>query len=201
MPRWARHSPERLVFWSTESGVYQVHVWDRTSGERRFYSPRGREWTVRLHECLDRNGEHQVVLRLTAEDILYRLERLPDPHDRRGVLVRLTGSGLGCPTWPKCDANSLTTHGELGLHGAIEFGNRLLTFVLTAVVAACLVAVWRQRPVRPGMRALAVAVFLGIPAQAVIGGITVLTGLNPWTVMGHLLLSMVLIGLATLKLR
>ena len=82
------------------------------------------------------------------------------------------------------------------MHGVIEFGNRLLTFALTAVVAACLVAVWRARPVRPGMRRLATLVFLGIPAQAVLGGITVLTGLNPWTVMAHFLLSMVLIALA-----
>jgi heme a synthase len=68
--------------------------------------------------------------------------------------------------------------------------------VLGAVVLAVLVAVWRQRPVRRGMRTLALLGFLGIPAQAVLGGITVLTGLNPWTVMGHFLLSMVLIGLA-----
>jgi cytochrome c oxidase assembly protein subunit 15 len=113
-----------------------------------------------------------------------------------GGAVRLTASGLGCPTWPRCTATSYTPTAEYAVHGVIEFGNRLLTFVLTAVVAACLVAVWRQRPVRPGMRALATAVFLGIPAQALLGGVTVLTGLNPWTVMAHFLLSMVLIALA-----
>ena len=113
-----------------------------------------------------------------------------------GGAVRLTASGLGCPTWPRCTETSYTPTAEYAVHGVIEFGNRLLTFVLTAVVAACLVAVWRQRPVRPGMRALAAAVFLGIPAQALLGGVTVLTGLNPWTVMAHLLLSMVLIALA-----
>ena len=113
-----------------------------------------------------------------------------------GGAVRLTASGLGCPTWPSCTEDSYTPTAEYAAHGLIEFGNRLLTFVLTAVVAACLVAVWRQRPVRPGMRRLALLVFLGIPAQAVLGGITVLTGLNPWTVMGHFLLSMVLIALA-----
>ena len=113
-----------------------------------------------------------------------------------GGAVRLTASGLGCPTWPRCTSTSYTPTAEYAVHGVIEFGNRLLTFVLTAIVAACLVAVWRQRPVRPGMRALATAVFLGIPAQALLGGVTVLTGLNPWTVMAHFLLSMVLIALA-----
>ena len=113
-----------------------------------------------------------------------------------GGAVRLTSSGLGCPTWPRCTETSYTPTAEYAVHGVIEFGNRLLTFVLTAVVAACLVAVWRQRPVRPGMRRLAVLVFLGIPAQAALGGVTVLTGLNPWTVMAHFLLSMVLIALA-----
>ena len=113
-----------------------------------------------------------------------------------GGAVRLTASGLGCPTWPRCTETSYTPTAEYAVHGVIEFGNRLLTFALTAVVAACLVAVWRARPVRPGMRRLATLVFLGIPAQAVLGGITVLTGLNPWTVMTHFLVSMVLIAMA-----
>jgi cytochrome c oxidase assembly protein subunit 15 len=114
-----------------------------------------------------------------------------------GGAVRLTSSGLGCPTWPRCTETSYTPTAEYAAHGLIEFGNRLLTFVLLAIVVATTVAVWRQRPVRPGMRRLAVLVLLGIPAQAVLGGITVLTGLNPWTVMGHFLVSSVLIGLAT----
>jgi cytochrome c oxidase assembly protein subunit 15 len=113
-----------------------------------------------------------------------------------GGAVRLTASGLGCPTWPRCTDSSYTPTAEYAVHGVIEFGNRLLTFVLTAVVVAGLVAVWRQRPVRPGMRRLAVLLFLGIPAQALLGGVTVLTGLNPWTVMAHFLVSMVLIALA-----
>ncbi len=113
-----------------------------------------------------------------------------------GGAVRLTASGLGCPTWPRCTATTYTPTPEYAVHGVIEFGNRLLTFALTAVVLACLVAVWRQRPVRPGMRLLAGLVFVGIPAQAVLGGVTVLTGLNPWSVMAHFLLSMVLIALA-----
>ncbi len=113
-----------------------------------------------------------------------------------GGAVRLTASGLGCPTWPRCTATTYTPTPEYAVHGVIEFGNRLLTFALTAVVLACLVAVWRQRPVRPGMRLLASLVFVGIPAQALLGGVTVLTGLNPWSVMAHFLLSMVLIALA-----
>ena len=113
-----------------------------------------------------------------------------------GGAVRLTSSGLGCPTWPRCTESSYTPTAEYAAHGLIEFGNRLLTFVLLAVVLATTVAVWRSRPVRPGMRRLAALILLGIPAQAVLGGITVLTGLNPWTVMGHFLVSAGLIALA-----
>ncbi len=113
-----------------------------------------------------------------------------------GGAVRLTASGLGCPTWPRCTDDTLTPTAEYAVHGVIEFGNRLLTFVLTAVVLACLVAVFRQRPRRDGMRTLAVLVFLGIPAQALLGGVTVLTGLNPWSVMAHFLLSMLILSLA-----
>jgi cytochrome c oxidase assembly protein subunit 15 len=113
-----------------------------------------------------------------------------------GAAVRLTSSGLGCPTWPRCTESTYTPTAASAAHGLIEFGNRLLTFVLTAVVVATLVAVVRQRPRRRPLVRLAALLVLGIPAQAVLGGITVLTGLNPWTVMGHFLLSMVLIGLA-----
>nr|WP_196791014.1 COX15/CtaA family protein [Motilibacter aurantiacus] len=115
-----------------------------------------------------------------------------------GGAVRLTASGLGCPTWPKCGEESYVTHGELGIHGAIEFGNRLLTFVLAFVAVLTLIAAVRARPRRSGPVRIALALFLGIPLQAVIGGITVLTKLNPWVVMLHFLLSMVLVGLATL---
>jgi len=124
-----------------------------------------------------------------------------------GGAVRLTGSGLGCPTWPRCteaDAErpgSFVPHGELGAHGVIEFANRLLTFALIAVAVATLVAVWRMRPRRPTLRRLASALALGIPAQAVVGGITVLTNLNPWVVALHLVLSMVLVSLAVVLVR
>ena len=112
-----------------------------------------------------------------------------------GGLVRLTGSGLGCPTWPRCTDDSFVTTPELAVHGAIEFGNRLLTFVLTAIAIATVVTVWRSS--RRDLRPLAVLSFLGIPAQALLGGITVLTELNPWTVAAHFLLSMVLVAVAT----
>ncbi|MGY1761878.1 heme A synthase [Geodermatophilus sp. SYSU D00779] len=112
-----------------------------------------------------------------------------------GGVVRLTGSGLGCPTWPRCTEESFVTTPELAGHGVIEFGNRLLTFVLTAVAVALLVAVFRSP--RRDLRPLAVLAFLGIPAQAAIGGVTVLTGLNPWTVAVHFLVSVVLTAVAT----
>jgi len=112
-----------------------------------------------------------------------------------GGAVRLTGSGLGCPTWPECTDGSLTPTAELAGHGVIEFGNRLLTYVLTAVAIATVVAVFRS--VRRDLRRLAVLSFLGIPAQALLGGVTVLTGLNPWLVAAHFLLSSVLVALAT----
>ena len=112
-----------------------------------------------------------------------------------GGVVRLTGSGLGCPTWPRCTEESFVTTPELAGHGVIEFGNRLLTFVLTAVAVALLVAVFRSA--RRDLRPLAVLGFLGIPAQAAIGGVTVLTGLNPWTVAVHFLVSVVLTAVAT----
>jgi cytochrome c oxidase assembly protein subunit 15 len=124
-----------------------------------------------------------------------------------GAAVRLTGSGLGCPTWPRCTEaspdrpGSFVPHGELGMHGVIEFGNRLLTFVLVAVAILTFVAAWRLRPRRSSLRRLALLLALGIPAQAVIGGVTVLTDLNPWIVAGHLLVSMALISLAVLMIR
>lgn len=117
-----------------------------------------------------------------------------------GGAVRLTSSGLGCPTWPRCTENSFVVQGELGWHGAVEFGNRMLTWVLAAVAIATWVAVMRYRPRRSSLRRLATVLALGIPAQALLGGLTVLTDLNPWTVSFHLLLSMAMIGVAVLFL-
>jgi heme a synthase len=116
-----------------------------------------------------------------------------------GGAVRLTGSGLGCPTWPRCTDESFTPHGALELHSAIEFGNRMLTFVLVAVALATLVVAWQSG--RRDLRRIALALALGIPAQAVIGGITVLTELNPWVVSFHLLCSLAIVGLSVVFLR
>jgi heme a synthase len=113
-----------------------------------------------------------------------------------GGAVRLTGSGLGCPTWPRCTDESFVATPELAGHGAIEFGNRLLTFVLAAVAVATVVAVFRSA--RRDLRRLAVLSLLGIPAQALLGGVTVLTGLNPWTVAAHFLVSSALVAVTTL---
>ena len=112
-----------------------------------------------------------------------------------GGLVRLTASGLGCPTWPRCTDESWTNTPEMGVHGYIEFGNRLLTFVLVAVAVLTFLAVWRIRRRHRDLFVLGLVMGLGIPVQAVIGGVTVLTGLNPWVVGIHFLVSAVLIAL------
>jgi cytochrome c oxidase assembly protein subunit 15 len=111
-----------------------------------------------------------------------------------GGAVRLTGSGLGCPTWPRCTDDALTPYGALDVHAAIEFGNRMLTFVLVAVAILTFVVSYRSG--RRDLTRLAVAMGLGIPAQALIGGVTVLTHLNPWVVSFHLLCSLAIVCLA-----
>jgi len=116
-----------------------------------------------------------------------------------GGVVRLTGSGLGCPTWPRCSGRSFVPHRALGIHSAIEFSNRMLTFVVAAVAIATFVLAWRYG--RPAVLRLAFFLALGVPAQAVIGGITVLTDLNPWVVSLHLLVSLALVGLAVTLVR
>ena len=113
-----------------------------------------------------------------------------------GGAVRLTASGLGCPTFPRCTDQSLVVTREMGAHGVIEFGNRMLTFVLSAAVAAALVTAWRAG--RRDLLRPALLLFLGIVVQAALGGVTVLTGLNPLTVMAHFLVSMGLIAVAVL---
>ena len=114
-----------------------------------------------------------------------------------GGLVRLTGSGLGCPTWPRCTDNSFVPHAELGVHGIIEFGNRMLTYVLIAVVIATVVVVWRWAGTIRSLRWHAGLIAAGVPFQGVIGGISVLTELNPWVVGLHLVFSMVLVSACT----
>ncbi len=112
-----------------------------------------------------------------------------------GGLVRVTGSGLGCPTWPECVDGSITPTIEQpeGIHKYIEFGNRTLTSVLVVLAAATVLAVWRWAP-RRAMKSGAVAVLGGVFAQAALGGATVRLGLNPATVAAHFLLSMALVA-------
>ncbi len=113
-----------------------------------------------------------------------------------GGAVRLTGSGLGCPTWPRCTAESFVTTPEMGIHGIIEFGNRLLTFVLVIIAIGMFVLVLRIRRERRDLFVLALLIGLYVPIQAIIGGITVLTGLNPYVVGLHYLASVVLVSLS-----
>lgn len=118
-----------------------------------------------------------------------------------GGAVRLTGSGLGCPTWPECTPGSYTPKPyqvEEQVKVWIEFGNRLLTFVLVLAAITVLLSVFAAG--RKDLRGLALGQILGIFGQGVLGGITVLTGLHPATVGAHFLLSIVLItGAASLR--
>ncbi len=115
-----------------------------------------------------------------------------------GGVVRLTDSGLGCPTWPRCIGSSYVTTPAAGYHGIIEFGNRTLPYPLVALAAAALLLARL-----PGNRTrrrvrLAWLVLATIPLQAVVGGISVLTHLDPWVVSAHFLLSMAVIAVAYL---
>ncbi|WP_448004747.1 COX15/CtaA family protein [Agromyces bauzanensis] len=141
-------------------------------------------------------------------------EWLPDRIDRRvrvvawlsfiaqttiiatGGAVRLTGSGLGCPTWPTCTADSLVPTDELSYHSLIEFGNRLMTGVVGIVALLLVVFVWRIRAVRRDLFTLSLVVVAGVVAQAIVGGITVWTGLNPFIVGFHYVSSLVLVCVA-----
>lgn len=111
-----------------------------------------------------------------------------------GGAVRLTGSGLGCPTWPTCTPGSLVPTAELSWHSAIEFGNRMMTGVLGIIAIAVLVLLWRWRSSRKDLFILANTVLFGIIAQAIVGGITVWTGLNPAIVGFHYLASATLVS-------
>ncbi|MEU0834310.1 COX15/CtaA family protein [Streptomyces sp. NPDC056231] len=113
-----------------------------------------------------------------------------------GGAVRLTGSGLGCPTWPKCTDESLTATSAMGFHGAIEFGNRMLTYVLCAAVGWAIIAARSAQPWRRSLTRLGWAQFWVVMGNAVLGGIVVLVGLNPYTVAAHFLLSTALLTVA-----
>ena len=142
----------------------------------------------RLPVAVDKSVRRLAVLSLIGQTVLVVT----------GGAVRLTASGLGCPTWPRCTEASLVNTPEAGIHGVIEFGNRLLTFALAAVAVLMLVYLWNLRKERRDLFLLAVGLLASIPAQAVIGGISVLTQLNPWVVGLHFLVSMGLVVVATL---
>jgi len=108
-----------------------------------------------------------------------------------GAAVRVTGSGLGCPNWPRCHGTQLTP--QLSSHALIEFGNRLLTGVVIIPCLAAAVLAWRRRPFRRDIALVAALLPLAVLGQAVLGGLTVIYGLSPGWVIGHFLLSMVLL--------
>jgi cytochrome c oxidase assembly protein subunit 15 len=120
-----------------------------------------------------------------------------------GGIVRLTGSGLGCSTWPECQPGSFTPvrTPESAYHDLVEFGNRTLTGVVGILALLAVWVVVTTWPRRRRLRNVAYGVLGGVAAQAIVGGITVRTGLNPWTVMFHFLLSMVLVSLSTALVR
>ncbi len=117
-----------------------------------------------------------------------------------GGAVRVTGSGLGCSEWPRCTPDSMVATPEMGIHGAIEFGNRLLTFVLAGIALALVIVLWKQRHHFRMIIALAIGLMMTIPIQAVLGGFTVWSGLNPWVVAGHFLVSAIMVAVATMML-
>lgn len=114
-----------------------------------------------------------------------------------GVVVRVTGSGLGCPTWPTCTADSLVATPELGIHGVIEFANRTVTGLLIAAVGWAIVAARLQRPRDRMLTRLAWSMFWLVVANAIAGGVTVWVDLNPWVVALHFVLAMGLLACAT----
>jgi cytochrome c oxidase assembly protein subunit 15 len=117
-----------------------------------------------------------------------------------GAIVRVTASGLGCPTWPQCFPGSFTpvAHAEVPrLHQAVEFGNRMITFAVVITAALAVLAVIRARR-RPEVLVYAWLMPASTVLQAVIGGVTVLTGLAWWTVSIHLLASMTMVWLSVL---
>lgn len=115
-----------------------------------------------------------------------------------GGVVRVTGSGLGCPTWPACETGSLTTTPALGIHGLIEFGNRLFTGVLILAVGWAIVAARLQTPRNRTLTRLAWSQFWLVVANSIAGGISVLTGLNPYVVALHFVMATALLTTTTL---
>jgi cytochrome c oxidase assembly protein subunit 15 len=115
-----------------------------------------------------------------------------------GGVVRVTGSGLGCPTWPTCEGSSIAPIPAMGIHAIIEFGNRMLTTVLIGAVGWAIVAARLQKHRDRMLTRLAWSMFWLVVINAIAGGITVLMQLNPWVVALHFLLAMGLLATATL---
>lgn len=113
-----------------------------------------------------------------------------------GAVVRVTGSGLGCPTWPSCVDGSLGPTPEMGIHGVIEFGNRLLTWVLCIAVGIVIVVSRCQRPLRRDVLRMAWLQFWIVVLNAVVGGLTVLARLSPYMVAAHFIAAMLLLTAA-----
>ncbi len=114
-----------------------------------------------------------------------------------GGAVRVTGSGLGCPTWPLCTDDSLVNTPEMGIHGVIEFVNRTLTGPLLIIAIAMVVSLWAMRKNRRDLWGISLALVVGIVLQAVIGGVSVWVNLGPYVVGLHFLVSAILVALAT----
>ncbi|RUQ22561.1 COX15/CtaA family protein [Kocuria sp. HSID16901] len=115
-----------------------------------------------------------------------------------GGLVRLTGSGLGCPTWPRCTDETWTNVPAMGIHGFIEFGNRTLTGAVGIVALATFIAVWRLRGRYTDLFYISLALGVGVIVQAIVGGFSVLVRLNPWMVGVHFMLSGIMIAMASI---
>ncbi|MFC5930251.1 heme A synthase [Cryobacterium melibiosiphilum] len=113
-----------------------------------------------------------------------------------GGAVRLTGSGLGCPTWPACTPGSLIPTSEMGIHGVIEFANRLMTGVIGIIAIVAVILLWNLRRERRDLFVLSLVLIGGIVAQALVGGVTVLTGLNPFIVGFHYIASLLMVCVA-----
>ncbi|HIV56827.1 MAG TPA: COX15/CtaA family protein [Candidatus Stackebrandtia faecavium] len=113
-----------------------------------------------------------------------------------GGAVRLTGSGLGCPTWPNCAAGTFHATAEMGIHGAIEWGNRLLSVAVGIIAVATLLAAIAYKPRRTSLIWLTGAVTGAVVLQGGIGAFTVNTGLAPWLVSIHFLVSMGILAFA-----
>jgi cytochrome c oxidase assembly protein subunit 15 len=111
-----------------------------------------------------------------------------------GAAVRLSDSGLGCPDWPTCSQHRLTP--PLSLHPVVEFGNRVVVFVLVVACAAAVLAAWRRAPFRKDLTWLAGGLILGVIGEAVLGGIVVYSKLNPYVVMTHFMVGMALLAVA-----